>query len=670
MRRRFGYMPEERGLYPSMRVARPARVPRPPARHGRGRRAPGRRASCDAARAGRAAATPRSRSSRSATSSGCSWPPRSSTIPTCWSSTSRSPASTRSASTTSSQSLAERARAGATVLFSSHQLDLVEHLCEEVAIVDHGRLVAAGVGLRARPRRRAAARRARRRRSPTAAGPRRCPPARAAVGRRRRRPSPSSSTTSAAPTPCSTPRARPAGSSSSGPRRGGCRRCSARRSAATRPSGSRSCTPREPQLVDRTLLVARREWDERIGARSYRITTLVLVARGRAGGRDSGAACPAAASRTRSASSAAPRRRSRHRAQAGAVLDEKVAADPVDQPGGRDRRSCARASSSARLRRRPRGADQAGRPPSGASDTTARLADAIAQLARPPAAQVASTVAPRCPSAASRTAPTSLSTRLTGMAVGDPDLPPHLHLRPADHQRRRRGEVKPCGRDPAGQRPPGAAADRQGPRDRRDRLRPGGGAGGDVPHRRRGDRLEPAARSGRRRRRWSARSGWCSATRCTAPLFAAAGSMVTPRVRRHQRHLPGRPAAAVRLRAVLRDHLRRLEQRPLQVLAYIPPPRRSPARPCTRSAASGSARSPISAVICLLATVATARLAASVYERSILRIGARVRLRDALRTERLRRGARARGLATASSRAGRRPPASPRAAARARPPGR
>ena len=43
-----------------------------------------------------------------------------------------------------SEALAERAAAGATVLFSSHQLDLVEHLCEEVAIVDHGRLVASG----------------------------------------------------------------------------------------------------------------------------------------------------------------------------------------------------------------------------------------------------------------------------------------------------------------------------------------------------------------------------------------------------------------------------------------------------------------------------------------------------------------------------------------------
>jgi ABC-2 type transport system ATP-binding protein len=40
--------------------------------------------------------------------------------------------------------LGERAAAGATVLFSSHQLDLVEHLCEEVAIVDRGRLVAQG----------------------------------------------------------------------------------------------------------------------------------------------------------------------------------------------------------------------------------------------------------------------------------------------------------------------------------------------------------------------------------------------------------------------------------------------------------------------------------------------------------------------------------------------
>jgi ABC-2 type transport system ATP-binding protein len=40
--------------------------------------------------------------------------------------------------------LAERAAAGASVIFSSHQLDLVEDLCDSVAIVDHGRVVLAG----------------------------------------------------------------------------------------------------------------------------------------------------------------------------------------------------------------------------------------------------------------------------------------------------------------------------------------------------------------------------------------------------------------------------------------------------------------------------------------------------------------------------------------------
>jgi ABC-2 type transport system ATP-binding protein len=33
---------------------------------------------------------------------------------------------------------------GAAVLFSSHQLELVEDICEEVAIIDHGRIVASG----------------------------------------------------------------------------------------------------------------------------------------------------------------------------------------------------------------------------------------------------------------------------------------------------------------------------------------------------------------------------------------------------------------------------------------------------------------------------------------------------------------------------------------------
>jgi len=40
--------------------------------------------------------------------------------------------------------LEELAAAGATVLFSSHQLDLVEDLCQDVVIIDHGRIVLAG----------------------------------------------------------------------------------------------------------------------------------------------------------------------------------------------------------------------------------------------------------------------------------------------------------------------------------------------------------------------------------------------------------------------------------------------------------------------------------------------------------------------------------------------
>jgi ABC-2 type transport system ATP-binding protein len=45
---------------------------------------------------------------------------------------------------TMGQVLVDQARAGSCVLFSSHQLDQVEDLCEEVTIIDHGRLVVSG----------------------------------------------------------------------------------------------------------------------------------------------------------------------------------------------------------------------------------------------------------------------------------------------------------------------------------------------------------------------------------------------------------------------------------------------------------------------------------------------------------------------------------------------
>ncbi len=40
--------------------------------------------------------------------------------------------------------LRDLAAEGTTVLFSSHQLDLVEDLCQDVVIIDHGRIVLAG----------------------------------------------------------------------------------------------------------------------------------------------------------------------------------------------------------------------------------------------------------------------------------------------------------------------------------------------------------------------------------------------------------------------------------------------------------------------------------------------------------------------------------------------
>jgi len=43
-----------------------------------------------------------------------------------------------------SEVLFERAGEGAAVVFSSHQLELVERICDSVAIVNHGRIVAAG----------------------------------------------------------------------------------------------------------------------------------------------------------------------------------------------------------------------------------------------------------------------------------------------------------------------------------------------------------------------------------------------------------------------------------------------------------------------------------------------------------------------------------------------
>jgi ABC-2 type transport system ATP-binding protein len=142
-RRRFGYMPEERGLYPGMRVAEQVQY------LGRlhGMSAPAAAAATDVwlerlaiADRGDAKVETLSHGNQQRVQLAAALvhgpellvldEPLSGLDPT--------------GIDAISQVLAEQARSGACVLFSSHQLDQVEDLCEQVTIIDHGRLVVSG----------------------------------------------------------------------------------------------------------------------------------------------------------------------------------------------------------------------------------------------------------------------------------------------------------------------------------------------------------------------------------------------------------------------------------------------------------------------------------------------------------------------------------------------
>ena len=143
VRRRTGYLPEERGLYPKMPVAEQlvyfGRL------HGLDRAEARRRTdACSPSSASRTVPGTRPSRSASATSSGSSSRPRWCTTPSCSCSTSRSRASTRSRSTRCRRCCDAAPRRAAAVVFSSHQLDLVEDLCQTVAVVADGRGVLTG----------------------------------------------------------------------------------------------------------------------------------------------------------------------------------------------------------------------------------------------------------------------------------------------------------------------------------------------------------------------------------------------------------------------------------------------------------------------------------------------------------------------------------------------
>ena len=142
-RRTWGYLPEERGLYPRMTVldqlvyfatlyGQPADVARRDARHWLARfRIPDyadRRAE-ELSKGNQQKVQFIAAILHGPTS--CSW-------------TSRSPASTRSTSPSCARRSSSCATRAGTIVFSTHQMEAAEALCESVAIVDRGRVVAGG----------------------------------------------------------------------------------------------------------------------------------------------------------------------------------------------------------------------------------------------------------------------------------------------------------------------------------------------------------------------------------------------------------------------------------------------------------------------------------------------------------------------------------------------
>ena len=143
VRRRFGYMPEERGLYPDMRVRDQlvyfARLA------GLARERAGRRADALLERLGLAdrAAEPVEALSlgnqqRVQLAAALVHEPEALVLDEPFSGL--DPVAVAGLS----EIVTEAAREGRLVLFSSHQLDLVEGLCESVAVIDHGRMVMSG----------------------------------------------------------------------------------------------------------------------------------------------------------------------------------------------------------------------------------------------------------------------------------------------------------------------------------------------------------------------------------------------------------------------------------------------------------------------------------------------------------------------------------------------
>jgi ABC-2 type transport system ATP-binding protein len=142
-RLRFGYMPEERGLYPRMPVGEQVAyfgrlhgLPRPAARDATGEWLE-RLGLADRA-AAKVEELSHGNQQRAQLAAALVHQPELLVLDEPFAGL--DPVAVR----TLAEVLRDEAARGAAVLFSSHQLDLVEDICEDVAIVDHGRVVATG----------------------------------------------------------------------------------------------------------------------------------------------------------------------------------------------------------------------------------------------------------------------------------------------------------------------------------------------------------------------------------------------------------------------------------------------------------------------------------------------------------------------------------------------
>jgi ABC-2 type transport system permease protein len=378
-----------------------------------------------------------------------------------------------------------------------------------------------------------------------------------------------------------------------------------------------------------TLLVARRELRERVNARSFRISTLILVI---------GVACavgiPALVSGGASASKVGVVAGNQAALvttvrQAGAVLDQKVEAVPVTSL----------AVGRAQLRKGKLDALYVGgrevlieqEPAEGANDSTARLAGAIAQLARNPSTEAVGSRA--LPVRGLKAAPTSLSTRLTGMAVvvliyllifiyGQRITSGVVEEKSSRVVEVLLASVRPAQLLTGKVIGMGATAFGQVAALVVTFLIVAAATGSDLLH---GAAIGVVLVGAL----WMV-LGY--ALHCTA--FAAAGSLIT---RESDASNVTFPVAlpllfsyALSFGIIFGGSSGGL----FRVLAYIPPTAPIASTTLYAIGSFGIGQVAVAAIICLLATVATARLAAKIYEQSILRTGARIHLREALRSVR------------------------------------